>query len=1530
MQKVIGMFDWKFVGTLAFCCLILNPAWGADQAKQTRPAAVLDRDNLVAWCIVPFDAARRGPEARAQMLNDLGIKRCAYDWRQEHIPTFEQEILQYKKHGIEFFAFWSVQEDAFQLFKKYDLHPQIWQTLADPGGASQQEKVEAAAQAMVPLAKRTKEMGCKLGLYNHGGWGGEPKNLIAVCQRLHALGYPHVGIVYNLHHGHGHIKDWDESLQAMLPWLHCLNLNGMNANADPKIMGIGKGPFELSMIRSIQESGYEGPIGILDHRNELDAKDSLQENLEGVEWVQRELLKPGSGGPKPKTPKAKRVVPAKALSGTTTNPGTTVAVLPPNIQYGEAPLTVQVQATLHRKDQYNILVACNTKSYAGHWEMFSMNGSGNLTVYIPGASPDHVHTKKQICDGKPHRLAMVYEPQRVRLYVDGEIVADQNIRRTVGIPPVASPLGIGRLVERDHRCSGPIEWIHIASEVQTVSSVDAPPPLVDEATIAFWKREGGSVEVPQKSGPPSNADKSQSQYDPKRVDALLAMAKSNGDPLRGARMFADAKTACLSCHQVGERGGTVGPELTEIVKVRKPSQLVEAVLWPDREVLPEYVAWTFLTVDGEVIKGYKVAETEQAITVRDPATAIEVTIDVQDIEDEVPGSTVMPIGLTSAMTEAQQADLIAFLLKLNEVGFAASPEIQQAMRQSQHHGPAGFAYDRAPLDPDRWPHASAHVNRDRIYDFYTKQAEHFRQSAQTPILLASAPGLDGGDQGHWGNQDEQTWASDAWNKVILEDFQLGIFRHQKQTIPRAVCVRLGAEQNYSVCFNPDTLSYEAFWKDGFVSFSAHRHGFLDGIRLQGTPLELAVKPKPEQPFEYHGFYRVGKQVVFSYRIGETDYLDSPAVIDGEFVPEVSPVEQHSLRDRIGKAEVRSRQVVTTKIIPGTEPSFAIDTIELPIENPWQIPLFCSGHDFASDGSGFVCTIHGDVWHVSGLETGVEEEGAARWSRFASGLNHPQGVVVVDDVVYVQCRDQLVRLADANDDGQADFYECFSNAFETSAAGHDFICGLQRDVDGFFYTASGNQGIVQISPDGKDAKVVATGFRNPDGIGILSDGSLTVPCSEGSWTPASMVCRVPKESFGSPLHFGYGGPKNSQPPALPLAYLPRLLDNSSGGQVEVPAGTWDQWEGSLLHLSFGTGTWFTLLQDVVDGQSQGAAVPMAGDFLSGVHRARFSSADGHLYVSGCQGWGSYTIHDGCFQRVRLVDSNVQSPIAFHLHENGIQVRFTQPVDAAVVDAIKNHFAQVWNYRYSGAYGSPEYSTTHPGVEGHDPLEIRSAHVLSDGRSVFLEIPELQPVNQLHLRMIVNSEDAFPVGGPAGQGHDLFVTVHTLDAPFEDFEGYQPTEKTIASHPILTDLEWNAERVPNPWSKKIAGAREIELQTDKNLTYATPEFEVQAGEPIALNFLNPDVVPHNWVLVQPGKLATVGGLANQLIADPKAFARQYIPRSEDVLRYTDVVSPGAQKTIWFTAPEVPGTYPFLCTFPGHWMVMNGKLIVRPAGQ
>lgn len=253
------------------------------ERRERLAAAELFRpENLVAWCIVPFDASHRTPTERAEMLVRLGLQRVAYDWRDQHVAEFEQEILAYQRHGLEYFAFWTEHPRATELFRQYDLHPQWWVINPSPADGTP-DRVQRAADELLPMARRAIAAGCPLGLYNHGGWGGEPENLVAVCQRLRAAtGSDQIGIVYNFHHAHDRIETFPQDLQSMLPYLLCVNINGMNPGAQPKILGIGQGRHELQMLRTLLSSGYRGRIGIIHHREELDAQQGLQENLTGL------------------------------------------------------------------------------------------------------------------------------------------------------------------------------------------------------------------------------------------------------------------------------------------------------------------------------------------------------------------------------------------------------------------------------------------------------------------------------------------------------------------------------------------------------------------------------------------------------------------------------------------------------------------------------------------------------------------------------------------------------------------------------------------------------------------------------------------------------------------------------------------------------------------------------------------------------------------------------------------------------------------------------------------------------------------------------------------------------------------------------------------------------------------------------------------------------------------------------------------------------------------------------------------------
>lgn len=132
----------------------------------------------------------------------------------------------------------------------------------------------------------------------------------------------------------------------------------------------------------------------------------------------------------------------------------------------------------------------------------------------------------------------------------------------------------------------------------------------------------------------------------------------------------------------------------------------------------------------------------------------------------------------------------------------------------------------------------------------------------------------------------------------------------------------------------------------------------------------------------------------------------------------------------------------------------------------------------------------------------------------------------------------------------------------------------------------------------------------------------------------------------------------------------------------------------------------------------------------------------------------------------------------------------------------------------------------------------------------------------------------------------------------------------------------------WKAEHAGdLNAIKVQAVPNLMQFSPkEIRVKAGQSVRLVFENPDLMQHNLVLVDIGSEEEVGGMADQMAAKPDAFAKNFIPESKKVLQATPLVNPNGRAELEFNAPQNPGVYPYICTFPGHWRVMRGVLIVE----
>jgi putative membrane-bound dehydrogenase-like protein len=112
--------------------------------------------------------------------------------------------------------------------------------------------------------------------------------------------------------------------------------------------------------------------------------------------------------------------------------------------------------------------------------------------------------------------------------------------------------------------------------------------------------------------------------------------------------------------------------------------------------------------------------------------------------------------------------------------------------------------------------------------------------------------------------------------------------------------------------------------------------------------------------------------------------------------------------------------------------------------------------------------------------------------------------------------------------------------------------------------------------------------------------------------------------------------------------------------------------------------------------------------------------------------------------------------------------------------------------------------------------------------------------------------------------------------------------------------------------------------EKMKYDVTELTVKAGKKVRLTFANQDFMPHNLLLVKPGKAESVGEKAIALGA--KGFDVSFIPESTDILWHTNLVDHGKEQIVEFTAPASPGEYPYLCSFPGHHLIMRGVMKVK----
>jgi mono/diheme cytochrome c family protein len=473
-------------------------------------------------------------------------------------------------------------------------------------------------------------------------------------------------------------------------------------------------------------------------------------------------------------------------------------------------------------------------------------------------------------------------------------------------------------------------------------------------------------------------------------------------------------------------------------------------------------------------------------------------------------------------------------------------------------------------------------------------------------------------------------------------------------------------------------------------------------------------------------------------------------------------------ERGGRA--RWPQAVTTRGELSTDTAaYVVDRIGLPFPNRWRRDVRVADLAFFADGRrAAVVTFDGDVWIVGGLGGDLRR---LRWRRFASGLYEPLGVEVVGDRIYTHSRDGITRLRDLNGDGEADFYESFSNLVVQSIESREFPLGFAARPGGGFLLGRGGAldmgprtaqpilpgfragsrhsgSILEVSADGRSLTTYASGLREPFVAVHPERGLVTASDQEGNYVPATPVFLVPRGGYhGVPATAHRAEIPVETPPAV---WIPHAVDPSAAGQAWVTDERMGFGGEALIHLSYGRPGAFRVYFDTTAATVQGAVVPLPATFEAPLLNGAFNRRDGHLYLAGFQIWGSRATEPTVLARVRYTGRPSPLPRSVRSAAQGVLVRFAAPLDSASATDPSRVRVQRWNYRRTPAYGSGHFRLD--GSPGQETLPVAAAHLSTDRQTLLLVIPDMRPVMQMELGYDIRSADGRRLADT------LYLTVH----------------------------------------------------------------------------------------------------------------------------------------------------------------------------
>lgn len=190
--------------------------------------------------------------------------------------------------------------------------------------------------------------------------------------------------------------------------------------------------------------------------------------------------------------------------------------------------------------------------------------------------------------------------------------------------------------------------------------------------------------------------------------------------------------------------------------------------------------------------------------------------------------------------------------------------------------------------------------------------------------------------------------------------------------------------------------------------------------------------------------------------------------------------------------------------------------------------------------------------------------------------------------------------------------------------------------------------------------------------------------------------------------------------------------------------------------------------------------------------------------------------------------------------------------------------------------------------------------------------------------------YPRGGHLDYAITCALGSHTLRRHWEGNPEYdvprllkQATQKDAFKEPPPSAAQAQFDSQKNLKQVRISC-------TPERMLFTVKRFAVTTGQPVKIVFVNPDATDHNLVIVRPGAMADVGMAANEMAKDPANANSDFLPadKKDLILHAAPMIGPTRKSRVHvlrFDAPTEPGIYPYVCTFPGHWVVMNGEIVV-----